>query len=128
MLHAVKHVNGAVLWANLHLLFWLSLIPFITRWVGEFPAASDPAAIYGGVLLAAGVAYWILQRALIRAQGQDSLLAKAIGADLKGKISPVLYAAGIVLAFVEPWMAEAMYAAVALMWLVPDRRIERRLK
>jgi uncharacterized membrane protein len=128
LLHAAKHVTGSVLWANLHLLFWLSLIPFVTRWVGEFPEASEPAAIYGGVLLAAGAAYWILQRALIRAEGPDSLLAKAIGRDLKGNLSPVLYVFGIALAFVESWMAEAMYAAVALMWLVPDRRIERRLK
>ena len=128
LLHAAKHVTGGVLWANLHLLFWLSLIPFITRWVGEFPEASEPAAIYGGVLLAAGAADWILQRALIHAAGPDSLLAKAIGRDLKGNLSPVLYAVGIALAFVEPWMAEALCAAVALMWLVPDRRIERRLK
>jgi uncharacterized membrane protein len=128
LLHAAKHVNGAVLWANLHLLFWLSLLPFGTRWVGEYPAAAEPAAIYGGVLLAAGTAYWILQRVLIRAQGPDSLLEEAIGRDLKGNLSPVLYAIGIGLAFVESWMAQAIYALVALIWLVPDRRIERRLK
>jgi uncharacterized membrane protein len=128
MLQAVEHVNGAVLWANLHLLFWLSLLPFCSRWVGEYPEASEPAAIYGGVLLAAGTAYWILQHALIRAQGPDSLLAKAMGRDLKGNVSPMLYLIGIALSFERAWMGEVMYALVALIWLVPDRRIERRLK
>jgi len=127
LLHAVQHVNGGALWANLHLLFWLSLFPFMTGWVGEYPSAVEPAAIYGGILFAAGCAYWILQRTLIRAEGPDSLLAKAIGRDFKGKISPVLYLCGIALAFVHPWMAEALYVVVALMWLIPDRRIERRL-
>src|SRR5215471_14669893 len=116
MLHAVTHVNGSVLWANLHLLFWLSLLPFATRWTGEFPLDSEPAAAYGVVLLLAGTAYWILQRVLIKAQGPDSLLARAVGRDLKGNLSPVLYIVGIALAFVHPRIAKAIYALVALIW------------
>ena len=127
MLHAVQHVSGATLWANLHLLFWLSLVPFVTGWMGENHFAPLPTALYGVVLLMAAVAYWLLQYTLIAAEGRESLLKTASGVDFKGKISPVLYLAGIVMAFVSEWVAGALYVAVALMWLVPDRRIERRL-
>jgi uncharacterized membrane protein len=125
MLHATQHVNGAVLWANLHLLFWLSLIPFTTAWMGENHFASTPTAVYGIVLLCAGIAYVLLQREIIRAEGSDSLLATAVGRDRKGKLSPVLYLLAIPAAFVNRWIAFALYVAVAAMWLVPDRRIER---
>lgn len=125
MFHAVKHVNGGVLWANLHLLFWLSLVPFTTAWMGENHFAALPTAIYGAVLLMAAVAYWILQRALIKRDGNASLLAVAIGTDRKGTVSPILYALAIPLAFVSTWIAGALYVAVALIWLVPDSRIER---
>ena len=125
MLHATQHVGGAVLWANLHLLFWLSLFPFVTGWMGENHFASVPTAVYGLVLLCAGIAYFILQHAIIRKQGAHSILAKAIGQDWKGKISPVLYAIAIPLALYFPWVSFALYCAVALIWLVPDRRIER---
>lgn len=124
MLHTVRHVNGAILWANLHLLFWLSLVPFATGWMGENHFAATPTALYGAVLLMAAVAYWLLQQAIIRAQGKDSLLRRAVGRDLKGKISPLLYLLAIPLAFAAPALSGALYAAVALMWLVPDRRIE----
>jgi uncharacterized membrane protein len=127
MLHTVKHVSGGVLWANLHLLFWLSLFPFVTGWMGENHFAPLPTGLYGGVLMMAGVAYWILSGAIIREQGEQSLLAKAIGKDLKGKLSVVFYAAAIPLAFYNQWMAQAIFVLVALMWLVPDRRIERVL-
>jgi uncharacterized membrane protein len=127
MLHAVHTVTGSVLWANLHLLFWLSLIPFTTSWLGENHFATLPAALYGFVLLMAAMAYWLLQQRIIVAQGEGSLLKRAIGQDWKGKLSPVLYVSAIVLAFVSPWLAVAIYAFVALMWLVPDRRIERIL-
>ncbi len=127
MFHATEHVNGAVLWANLHLLFWLSLVPFVTNWMGENHFTSLPTAIYGVVLLAAAIAYYILQTAIIRQEGPDSKLARAIGSDFKGKISPVLYLTGIGLAFVHPMLADAIYVLVAIMWLVPDRRIEARL-
>ncbi|MDR3392798.1 MAG: TMEM175 family protein [Sulfuriferula sp.] len=127
MLHTTRHVTGGILWANLHLLFWLSLFPFATGWMGENHLASAPAALYGVVLLLASIAYWILQRTIIVSQGSDSLLAKAIGRDVKGKLSPLLYAAAIVAAFVEPLIAMAIYTFVALMWLVPDRRIEHVL-
>jgi uncharacterized membrane protein len=127
MLHAVQHVSGATLWANLHLLFWLSLVPFVTGWMGENHFAPMPTALYGVVLLMAAMAYWLLQYTLIAAEGRESLLKTAIGVDFKGKISPILYLAGIVMAFVSEWVAGALYVAVALMWLVPDRRIERRL-
>jgi len=128
MLHVTSAINGTILWANLHLLFWLSLFPFVTGWMGENHFTPGPTALYGAVLLMAAIAYWILQRAIIAKLGADSVLAIAIGTDLKGKLSPVLYAAAIPLSFVEPWMAGAIYVAVALVWLVPDRRIERTLK
>ena len=127
MLHATQRVNGAVLWANLHLLFWLSLVPFTTGWMGENHFSALPTAVYGVVLLCAGVAYYILQTTIVRAQGPHSTLAAAIGRDLKGKISPILYAAAIPLAFVHELIADALYVTVALIWLVPDRRIESRL-
>jgi uncharacterized membrane protein len=127
MLHAARRVTGGVLWANLHLLFWLSLFPFVTGWMGENHFAPMPTALYGGVLLMAGAAYWILARAIIGGEGEHSLLAKAIGSDRKGKLSVALYAAAIPLAFVNQWIAQAIYVAVALMWLVPDKRIERTL-
>lgn len=125
MFHAVKRVDGAVLWANLHLLFWLSLVPFVTAWMGENHFATIPTAAYGVVLLMAGLAYWILQASLIRHDGNASLLAVAVGSDFKGKISPALYLVAIPAAFVSRWLAGALYVAVALLWLVPDRRIER---
>ncbi len=127
LLHAAHKVSGSVLWANLHLLFWLSLLPFVTGWMGENHFAPLPTALYGVVLLMAGAAYWILAHALIRTEGPQSLLAKAIGKDHKGTLSVVLYALAIPLAFVSPWLAQALYAVVALMWLVPDRRIEKVL-
>ena len=127
LLHAAQHIDGSVLWANLHLLFWLSLVPFITSWVGERPAAAIPTAIYGGVFLMAGVAWLLLQTSLLRRNGPDSVLARAIGRDLKGKLSALLYAAAILLAFVRPWIADAIYVLVALIWFVPDRRIERAI-
>jgi uncharacterized membrane protein len=125
MFHAVKHVDGGALWANLHLLFWLSLVPFVTAWMGENHFAAVPTATYGMVMLMSAVAYWILQLRLIRCDGNESLLAVAVGTDLKGKISPVCYALAIPLAFVSRWLAGAIYVAVALMWLIPDQRIER---
>ena len=128
MLHAVKRISGGVLWANLHLLFWLSLFPFATGWMGENHFARLPTAIYGGVLLMAAIAYWILVVTIIGEEGTDSLLAKAVGKDIKGKLSAVAYAAAIVLCFVfNQWAAQAIYILVALVWLVPDRRIERML-
>jgi len=127
LLHAVQRVGGQVLWANLHLLFWLSLFPFVTGWMGENHFAPLPSALYGVVLLMASMAYWILTRAIISAEGQSSLLAKAIGKDNKGNLSLVLYAAAIPLAFVNQWVSQTLYVAVALMWLVPDRRIEKVL-
>jgi uncharacterized membrane protein len=128
MLHATSRINGKILWANLHLLFWLSLVPFVTGWMGENQFAATPTAVYGGVLLAAGIAYFLLQGTIIADQGPGSKLAAAVGKDLKGKISPVLYAVAIPLAFVREWMADAIYVAVALMWLVPDPRIEARVR
>jgi len=125
MLQATDRVSGLILWANLHLLFWLSLIPFTTAWMGENHFASVPAAAYGIVLLAAAGAFYALQRAIIRDQGDTSLVAAAVGRDLKGKASPFLYAIGVGLAFLSDWLAVAVYAAVALMWLIPDRRMER---
>jgi uncharacterized membrane protein len=127
MLHTVTAVTGPMLWANLHLLFWLSLIPFATGWLGENHFAAAPAAIYGVVLLMAAIAYLILQQLIIAAQGPGSLLKKAVGSDWKGKLSPVLYIAAIVSTAWTQWMAIALYAVVALIWLVPDRRIERVL-
>ena len=127
MLHATDRVSGSILWANLHLLFWLSLIPFTTGWMGENHFASTPSALYGAVLLMAAIAYLILQRRIVASQGPGSLLARAIGNDWKGKLSPILYLAAIPLAYASHWVAQAIYVAVALMWLVPDRRIEDAL-
>jgi uncharacterized membrane protein len=127
MLHAAKQVSGGILWANLHLLFWLSLVPFATGWMGRNYLNSAPVALYGLVLLMAGVAYYILARALIAKHGQDSALALAMGRDTKGIASIVIYAVAIPLAFVNTWAACALYVSVAMMWLVPDRRIEHAL-
>jgi uncharacterized membrane protein len=127
MFHATKHVTGGILWANLHLLFWLSLFPFATGWMGENHWAATPTAAYGAVLLMAAIAYYILQRAIIAHQGAGSLLAVAIGPDWKGKLSPVLYFVAVPLSFAVPWMAIAIYVFVAFVWLIPDRRIERVL-
>ena len=127
MLHAARKVSGGVLWANLHLLFWLSLLPFASGWMGENHFAPLPVALYGVVLLMAGFAYWLLSRAIIKADGPESLLAQAIGKDWKGNASVLLYLVAIPLTFFSEWMAEAIYVGVALMWLVPDRRIERAL-
>lgn len=128
LLHATQHVNGATLWANLHLLFWLSLVPFTTAWIGENHLDSWPVAVYGAVLLMAGVAYYILVQALIRLHGKSSTLGTLIGRDRKGKVSIVLYAIAIPLAFVQPWIASAFYIVVAIIWLVPDRRIEGKVQ
>lgn len=125
LLHAAKHVTGSVLWANLHLLFWLSLFPFVTGWMGENHFEALPSAIYGVVLLMAALAYYILQLTIIAADGSDSLLKKAIGSDWKGKLSPLFYIAAIAAAFLIHWLAQLIYLAVALIWLVPDKRIER---
>jgi len=125
LLAVTERVNGGILWANMHLLFWLSLVPFATGWLGENHFAPAPTAAYGAILLAAALAYWVLQRAILAVQGPDSLLAAAVGRDLKGKLSPVFYTLAIALAFVRPWIADGLYVLVALMWLVPDRRIER---
>ncbi|HEV3140538.1 MAG TPA: TMEM175 family protein [Vicinamibacterales bacterium] len=124
MLHATTRINGAVLWANLHLLFWLSLTPFVTGWMGENHFAPLPTALYGVVLLLSAIAYYILLRVILSLEGPHSTLAKAIGRDVKGKISPMLYAAAIPLAFVNRWISFGIYVTVALIWLVPDRRIE----
>jgi uncharacterized membrane protein len=125
MLHAAGKVTGAMLWANLHLLFWLSLFPFATGWMGENHFAPLPTAAYGVVLLMAAIAYWMLQQVIIAAQGPGSLLKGALGHDWKGKASPLLYLAAIALSFWSHWLAQGLYVFVALMWLVPDRRIER---
>ena len=127
MLHTVKHVSGGVLWANLHLLFWLSLFPFVTGWLGENHFAAAPMALYGVVLFMAAVAYYLLAHCLIARHGRDSTLAQALGSDFKGRISVVIYAAGIALSFLNTWLAFLVYAGVALMWLIPDRRIESRI-
>lgn len=127
MLHTSNKVTGPMLWANLHLLFWLSLVPFATGWMGENHFSAAPSAVYGVVLLMAAIAYWILQQLIIASQGADSLLKKAVGGDWKGKLSPVLYAVAIPLAFWSQWISIGLYVLVALIWLVPDRRIERVL-
>jgi uncharacterized membrane protein len=127
LLQAIKHVDGRVLWANMHLLFWLSLIPFGTAWMGENQFAAQPVALYGVVLLLSALAYLILTKALLNLHGQESLLAKALGGDFKGKISPAIYLAAIPLSFVASSIACALYVLVAIMWLVPDRRIEKTL-
>jgi uncharacterized membrane protein len=126
MLHAATHIDGKILWANLHLLFWLSLVPFATGWMGENQFAAMPTALYGVVLLCAALAYSMLQAALISRQGPNSKLAAAVGSDLKGKLSLLLYALAIALAFIQELVAGALYALVALIWLVPDKRIESR--
>jgi uncharacterized membrane protein len=127
MLQVTASVSGAILWANLHLLFWLSLVPFVTGWMGENNFAPAATALYGVILLIASFAYWLLQRTIIVDQGRNSVLAKAVGRDLKGKLSPVLYAIAIPSAFVHQWIAGGLYVLVALLWLIPDRRIERAL-
>ena len=127
LFHSTKHVSARILWANLHLLFWLSLFPFSTGWMGENHVAPTPTAVYGFVLLMAAIAYYVLQSAIIAHQGRNSLLRSALGRDWKGKLSPALYLAAIPLAFVSPWIANGLYAFVALLWLIPDRRIERAL-
>lgn len=127
MLQATRKVNGKILWANLHLLFWLSLVPFVTGWMGENHFAPLPTAVYGVVLLMAAAAYTLLQSLIVKHHGPDHILASAVGHDVKGKISLVLYVAAIPLAFVNQWIADALYAAVAAIWLIPDKRIESRL-
>jgi uncharacterized membrane protein len=127
MLAAVSRVTGGAMWANLHLLFWLSLIPFSTAWMSEHRFPSVPTAVYGIVLLCAAIAYYILQTMLLRAGGERSVLRTALGSDVKGKISPLLYCLGIGLSFADRWIALAVYVGVALMWLVPDRRVERHV-
>jgi uncharacterized membrane protein len=127
LLQAIKHVDGRVLWANLHLLFWLSLVPFVTGWTGENNFAPWPVALYGVVLFFAAIAYFILTRTLIALHGRESVLSEAVGRDFKGKVSVVIYAAAIPLAFLRSWIAFGLYVLVAIMWLVPDRRIEKML-
>lgn len=124
MMHTVKYVTGSILWANLHLLFWLSLVPFVTGWMGENHFAPMPMALYGFILLMAAIAYFILQNRILKTHGPESILAKAVGKDFKGKISPVLYVLGIGSAFISVWISGSIYVIVALMWLVPDKRIE----
>jgi uncharacterized membrane protein len=126
LLAATQRITGGVLWANLHLLFWLSLFPFFTGWMGENHFAPLPTAAYGGICLLAALAYFLLQNVIVAAQGPDSTLQTALGRDLKGKISPVIYAIAIPLAFLSQWVALGLYIVVALMWLIPDRRIESR--
>src|SRR6187401_3466859 len=128
MLHAVRNVTGAILWANMHLLFWLSLFPFATGWIGENHMAPIPTALYGFVLLMAATAYYLLERAIVAKHGRDSLLARAVGGDWKARLSMVLYLSGIPLSFVSPWIASGFYVTVALMWIVPDPRIERAVE
>jgi uncharacterized membrane protein len=128
MLHACRKVSGAVLWANLHLLFWLSLFPFATGWMGENHFAAMPSALYGVVLLMAAVAYWVLQQTIIAAEGPASVLKSAVGGDWKGKLSPLVYLAAIASTFWVHWLALALYVLIALIWLVPDRRIEHVLQ
>ena len=127
LLQAIKHVDGRSLWANLHLLFWLSLVPFVTAWMGENPLAPWPLACYGIVLLCAAIAYYILTRALLTVHGENSVLATAVGRDTKGKLSPLGYVLAIPLAFISPWISIALYVLVAVIWLIPDKRIERVL-
>ena len=127
MLHTCTTVTGTILWANLHLLFWLSLFPFATGWMGENHFAAVPTALYGGVLLMAAIAYYVLQQTIIRAQGSESILKRAVGSDWKGKLSPVLYVIAIVATLISPWIAQAIFVTVALLWLIPDRRIEHAL-
>jgi uncharacterized membrane protein len=127
LLHATTTVTGGVLWANLHLLFWLSLFPFATGWMGENHFSPLPTALYGMVLLMAAIAYYVLQQTIIRSQGPDSLLKKAVGRDWKGRLSPVLYVSAILATTLSPWISEGLFVAAALIWLIPDRRIEKAL-
>src|SRR5215212_5715993 len=128
LFHSMKHVSGGILWANMHLLFWLSLFPFATGWIGENHLAPIPTALYGFVLLMAALAYYLLERAMIAKNGRDSLLARAVGGDGKARLSMVLYLIGIPLSFVSPWIAIGSYVVVALMWIIPDPRIERAME
>jgi uncharacterized membrane protein len=125
LFQVTRRVSGGILWANLHLLFWLSLVPFVTAWMGENHFAAIPMAAYGAILLMAGIAYWLLQHAILAREGPDSVLARAVGRDVKGKVSPALTALAIPIALVQPALAGALYILVALIWLAPDRRIER---
>ena len=127
MMHAVHHINGTVLWANIHLLFWLSLFPFTTGWMGENNFSTWPVALYGVVLFFAAIAYFILARTLVTLHGKDSVLGIAIGKDWKGKISLIIYATGIALSFINPWLGVSMYVLVGAIWLIPDKRIESKL-
>jgi uncharacterized membrane protein len=127
LLQGAERVNGSILWANMHLLFWLSLTPLTTAWMGENHFAPAPTAVYGVALLASAIAYWVLQRAILAEVGPNSLLASALGRDLKGNLSPVIYCLGIALAFVQTWIAQALFVVVALIWLIPDPRIERAI-
>ena len=127
MLHTCRTVTGPMLWANLHLLFWLALFPFATGWMGENHFAAAPSAVYGVVLLMAAIAYWILQQLIIASQGNDSLLKRAVGSDWKGKVSPLIYLTAIPTAFWSPWISQGLYVLVAVLWLVPDRRIEKAI-
>jgi len=128
LLHVTRGVTGGIMWANLHLLFWLSLVPFFTAWMGKNEFAAVPTAAYGVVLVLAAIAYWLLQLIILRNEGSDSLLAQAVGRDWKGTASPILYTVAILTTLIHPWIAGAMYALVALMWLIPDRRIERAVR
>jgi uncharacterized membrane protein len=128
LFQATEEVSGGILWANLHLLFWLSLFPFTTAWMGENHLAAIPTVIYGFVLLMAAIAYYVLQRTIIAKEGRESLLAQAVGRDWKGKLSPLLYLAAIPLAFVSPWIAGGLYVFAALLWLIPDPRIEKEIE
>ena len=128
LLHTVGRVDGLILWANSHLLFWLSLVPAATGWLGDNLAAPLPTALYGAVLVMPAIAYFLLQKAIMREQGPQSVLARALGSDIKGKISPLFYAVGIALAFIVPWVSIAIYVLVAVIWLIPDRRIERTIR
>jgi len=128
LLSTVNEVSGNILWANLHLLFWLSIVPFVTGWMGKNHFAKEPVAVYGFILLMCAVAYWILQKTIIGSQGKESLLQKALGNDFKGKISPLLYLIAIPSAFLSPWISGGIYVAIAMIWLIPDKRIERTVK
>ena len=128
LFHSARHVSAAILWANLHLLFWLSLFPMATAWMGENHADPTPSAVYGFVLLMAAIAYYLLQCAIIALEGRDSLLARALGRDWKGKLSPLIYLTAMPLAFVSTWISSGLYVSVALLWLIPDRRIEHALE
>jgi uncharacterized membrane protein len=128
MMQTVKHVTGKILWANMHLLFWLSLVPFVTGWMGENHFTVASVFLYGIILLAAAIAYFILQNLIIKSHGDDSILKKALGKDLKGKVSPVLYLLGIMSSFISVWISGALFILVAIIWLIPDGRIEKALK